>query len=411
MKIRYMFQSTFRQILGHKAMFLLSLILMCLTFLVIGFQTIMVGMVIYQEHVVKELVQQDLGDVFFLNLYKYKMPTEEETKTLVRLKKEIEKVDGIRCSGICAEGVLEMGGSQETLEISSALLSLCELRNMEGDIVDFEVPQPRLRPTFPVQVRNQQEAPLKHAVLVGYNLKDMYPVGYSFVDPYTGDEYVVTDILEQGSRWIKDKLLLGDLEILLDNKVVIDKDVRLEQEHVWLSAVDACCYVIEPDADSEEIKKTVFSIADELGLDLYAIHSIPEQLTLNQQELFEDRTTYYMSGLMLLLSVIVAIVSSMINIYLRKSSIGIMYALGYSMSDMRRMMILENGIRVSFAFLISYTFWSINESEMFHFDVSIIQFMLPWLLIGVVIMIWISSLLPIKQLSRMYPATLIGGKE
>ena len=41
----------------------------------------------------------------------------------------------------------------------------------------------------------------------------------------------------------------------------------------------------------------------------------------------------------------------------------------------------------------------------------ILSYMLPWLMIGMVFIIWISSILPIRQLSKMYPATLIGGKE
>ncbi|CCX88852.1 unknown [Clostridium sp. CAG:590] len=89
-----------------------------------------------------------------------------------------------------------------------------------------------------------------------------------------------------------------------------------------------------------------------------------------------------------------------------------MYAVGYSMRDVQGMVLLENVIKIGVAFVVSYAYWHMNEMELYGgVKMPILSYMLPWLMIGMVFIIWISSILPIRQLSKMYPATLIGGKE
>lgn len=411
MKVGYLFQNAFRQILSRKAMFLLSTILLCITFLIIVYQTLIVGIFFYQKHVVKDIVAENQEDVFILDFGKYMMPTNEDIEELNRFGILMKDVEEIKYSGVCYEDGIGIDGVDEkVMAISADLCSLCQLKNVEGNAVSFT--EVKKQKALPGSRRNERKTGEKQSVLVGYNLRKVYPVGYSFTDETTATEYVVTDILQEGSRWFEGRLQYGELDIDLDDCLIVDEDARLKRGDDRLTGLAAFIYVKEPETDAEQIKEAVISLAEECGLDLYNAHSIKKILEKNKQSVFDDPIEYYLVFIMLVLALIVAIVCSMINVFLRKNSIGIMYAVGYSMRDVQGMVLLENVIKIGVAFAVSYAYWRVNEMGIYGgMDMPILNYMLPWLVIGTVFIIWISSILPIRQLSKMYPATLIGGKE
>lgn len=409
MKVGYLFQNAFRQILSRKAMFLLSMILLCITFLIIIYQTLIVGIFFYQKHVVKDIVAENQEDVLVLDFGKYMMPTNEDIQALNKFGILMKDVEGLKYSGVCYEGGID-GVDEEVMAISAELCSLCQLKNLKGNAPSFiDVDKKK---ALPGSRRDERKTDGKQSVLVGYNLRNDYPIGYSFTDQMTGTEYVVTDILQEGSRWFEGRLQYGELEIELDDCLIVDEDVRLKQVDDRLTGLAAFIYVKEPEADADQIKGAVISLAKECGLDLYNARSIKKILEKNKQSVFDDSIEYYLVVIMLILAVVVAIVCSMINVFLRKNSIGIMYAVGYSIRDVQGMVLLENVIKIGVAFVVSYAYWHVNEMELYGgVKMPILSYMLPWLMIGMVFIIWISSILPIRQLSKMYPATLIGGKE
>lgn len=404
MKLQYLFQSTYRQIKCRKATFLLSTILLCITFLVIGFQSIIVGLVSYQKHVMNNILNENSNNIYILDLTKYMLPTERDKEALSMLINGLSNIEGIKYSGVYYEDYLDIGaGSQETLVISSDMIKLCDINNEQGEDVVFTVENGE---TLSEQSHNKM-----YPAIVGNDLKDWYPIGYTFTDSLTQAEYIVTDILEPESYWIKDRVQFGDINSCLDDYIIIDETARLEHTDVCLSGLTAFCYVIDENSNGELIKENVKTLSQDCGLDLYNIHSISELLKKNQGDAFGDSLVYYLMAGMLIISVIVVIMCSMINILLRKSSIGVMYAIGYSSQDVQRMVLLENTIKMGIATLIAYLFWSVNEYNIFHQDVSIIRYMLPKLIIGIIMITAISSCLPILQIRRMYPAMLIGGKD
>lgn len=410
MKVGYLFQSTFRQILSRKAMFLLSTILLCITFLIIVYQTLIVGIFFYQKHVVKDIVVENQDDIFILDFGKYMMPTDEDIDELNQFGILMKNVEGIKYSGVCYEDEIGIGGVDEkVMAISADLCSLCQLKNVEGNAVSFTE---RKKKALPGSRRTERKTSEKQFVLVGYNLRKDYPVGYTFTDQTTEIEYVVTDILQQGSQWFEERLEFGNLEIDLDDCLIVDEDVRLQVGDDRLFGLAAFIYVKEPKTDAAQIKEAMISLAKECGLDLYNVQSVRKILEKNKQSVFDDPIQYYLVIIMLILALTVAIVCSMINVFLRKNSIGIMYALGYSIRDVQGMVLLENVIKIGVAFAVAYAYWHVSEMELYGgMNISILRYMLPWLVSGTVIMMWISSILPIRKLSKMYPATLIGGKE
>lgn len=390
MKGKYIFQSMLKQIACRKGVFILSTLLLCTAFLVAGYQTIIVGTLYYQRYVMKDMVEEKLDNVYFLNLWRYKMPSQDEVMKLAKLNEEIKEIEGIKSSGIYSErGFTEENG----LAISSELLSLCDLKNIEGNKITLD------------------ERNGKHAAIVGYNLKEKYPIGYEFYDEVTEETFVVTEVLSKDSRWLQGAVGFAELYINLDDWVLTDENVWLKEEIKYLSMGDTFCYIIEDGVAGEQVACEVFNAAEKCGIKIYSIDNILQKLDMNKKDLFSDPTDILMAVAMLVLSVVAVVVSAMINIYLRKSSIGIMYAIGYSVLDVRKMIILENTIKITFSFLISYSFWKLNEQNMMETIFSIMDITLPFQIVGVIFMIVISSILPAWQLSRIYPAALIGGKE
>lgn len=411
MKVGYLLQNTYRQILSRKIPFLMSTVLLCITFIIIIYQTLIMGIFYYQEHVVKDIVAENQEDVYILDFRKYAMPTNEDVEKLNRFGILMKDVKGISYSGICYEVELGIDGMDEKIiAISADLCSLCKLQNIEGDVVSFTAV--KKEKALPGSRRNARRSDEKISVLVGYNLREDYPIGYSFKDQATDIEYVVTDILQEGSRWFAGQLEFGQFDIDLDDCLIVDEDVCMKRRDQKLNGLATFAYVKESESDANQIKDDMVSLAKECGLDLYNVYSIRQILEKNEQSVFDDSIEYYLVVVMLILAVIVAIVCSMINVFLRKNSIGVMYAVGYSMRDIQVMVLLENVIKIGVAFVIAYAYWSANELELYGgIDMPILTYMLPWLLTGMVVIIGISSILPIYQLSKMYPATLIGGKE
>lgn len=394
MRASYIVQSTLKQIQCRKGVFILSFLLICTAFLVAGYQSILLGIVYYQKYTVDRMMQEKQENVFVLNLLKYKMVDLEMLPRFEQLNNEIRNIEGIKYSGIYSENLMDINsGSVDAMYISNNLLPLCQVRDEKGEDISF------------------QKMEGKNPIYVGYNLKEMYPVGYEFLDEYTGETYVVKGVLEQNSQWIQGQIDFAELYVTLDNYVVADMDEKIETRRVFLTGLDTYCYVIDDDADVEQIKKEIFRVADDCGLDLYSVINIEERLTMNKLELYADPITLYMVYGMLALAVVTVVISSMISIYIRKSNIGIMYAIGYSIKDIKKMVVIENAIKIFMAYMVSYAYWSVNEKNIFLDNVSILRIITPFLLLGTILLVVISSVLPIKQLSHMYPATLIGGKE
>ncbi len=411
MKVVYLLHNTYRQILSRKTMFLLSTILLCITFLIIMYQVLIMGVFFYQKDVVKDIIAENREDVFILDFGKYMMPTKEDSENLNKFGILMNDVEGVKYSGVCYEDEMQIKGSTEmVMTISADLSALCNLKNMDGQEVSFT--EVKKKSSLPGERRNEERNVKKQPILVGYDLREAYPIGYSFTDEITEVEYVVTDILQEDSRWFEERLQYGEFSVDLDSCLVVDGDTRMKRGDDIMIGTAIFTYVKEPEADEHQVEESMIALAKECGLDLYNAHSIKEILEDNKQTVFEEPIEYYLIVIMLILALIVVIVCSVINVFMRKKSIGIMYAVGYSMRDVKAMVLLENIIKIGIAFAVSYAYWSVNEIQLFGgLDISVLRYMLPKLLICTLILIWISSILPIHQISKMYPATLIGGKE
>ena len=405
MKAGYLFKNTFRMILSRKGNFLISLILLCIAFVIVDEQAIVVGSCYYQNNAVKDIMAENWDDVFLLDYEKYLNPTNEDIGNLNRFGILMKEVDGIRYSGAYHEYDFGLEGAEaRIMAISADIMPLCQLKNVEGNDISFT--DAKKGKALPGSRRDAGRTEEKTPVLVGYHLKDEYPIGYSF-----SDEYVVTDILQEGSRWLADRLEFGEFEVDLDDCLVIDQDSLMKTGGAYLEGTTSYICVKEPDADADQIKEALTSLASECGLDLYNVRSVNKIMSNNIKSAFSDAIEFYLVILMLILAVVVAVVCSVINVYLRKNSIGVMYAVGYSTKDVQRMTLLENVIKIGMAFCVAYAYWSVKETEIYEMNVSILAYMLPWLVAGAIIIIGISSFWPIRKLSKMYPATLIGGKE
>lgn len=395
MKLHYLLKSTLNQIQCRKGIFFLSTLLICTAFLVIGYQSIIVGSVYYQKNTVKDIVAERIENVYFINLLKYKQPTSEDASNLIRLMHDLSQIKGIKKAGLYTnEGFPDGIGLPKDIMISEDLISLCNLTDIYGNPITFS---------------NEGS---KKSVAVGYNLRDKYPLGYEFHDEAYGYDYIVTQIMEPGSRWLTRYDSFNELFISLDTVIAVEATPFLKADPFLTGGIASTfCYIVDQQADREQVEQNVKDLASSYDINIYSCVNIPERLKLNQKDLFEDSAIFYLAFGILALAIIAVVVSSMINIFLRKKSIGILYANGYTKKDMKSIFILENVIKIVISFLFAYGFWTINEKNINCADISIIQMMLPQLITGTVLLIVISSIFPLWQLRHLYPATLIGGKE
>ena len=406
MKINKLLLSTWRLIMSHKGMFLLSTVLITLAFMVVEYQAIFLGGSVYQGYMVHQMVAAP-ERTYLLDFSKYIFSLQEDADKLARFEQELKGMEGIQSAGICVNTFAGEGNEISPIYLSSDLITACHLRNEEGEEIHFQEAMAERS----LGRNRHQQSEKRYSMLVGAALKEMFPKGTLYTDELSGIQYVVTDILEPGSKWIKGRM--GTMEIYqdLDRSMIFDGDGLLEQANpLFLSGGDAFYLVLEENADREQVKQAVMQLADDCGLTLYNMKSIQETLNNNFRELFDEPLWIYMPIAVLFMALIAIMVSSTISVYLRKSSIGILYALGYSAKDVQRMVILENALKVFLAFMVACSFWRVNEMSFLQ-GISIIQFIMPGLVLGALAMVLLGSLVPVGVLRRMTPVELIGGRE
>lgn len=393
MRAEFIMRSVLRQILCRRKAFLFSCVLISMAFLVIGGEAIIVGTVYYQKYIVKKMLRQNIDNVYYLDFSKYKMPDWNTQHRLTGFANKMKEVKGIKYAGVYLSSEVDMNGEYiPVFLISKELLQLCDLKNINGKEIAF---------------KNQGG---RQAALVGYNLKDQYPIGYEFEDGMTKGKYVVTDVLDKNSKWLKDNIQFLDLYENLDNYIVADANVGLQNERIYLTGIQSFCFVPQDSDEMERVRNDYYSLAKDFGLDIYNAVNLSYKLETNNRDLFKDPEVIYMAVAMLVIAALGVMTSSMIGIYIRKSSIGTMLAIGYTQEDIKKIVIIENSLKIWISFVIAYAYWSVHERELFDADISILQVILPWLLLGAALIIGISSTLPILQLGRMCPALLIGDK-
>jgi hypothetical protein len=107
-------------------------------------------------------------------------------------------------------------------------------------------------------------------LLVGYEYKDIVPIGTELTNGDTGTRYKVTGVMAKGSEWLGDIDYLGTDTEKLDNKFVAMYDPKYEDALMSvLSSLDTCFYIVEDGADTKGISDKISAKANELKLGFF----------------------------------------------------------------------------------------------------------------------------------------------
>lgn len=343
--------------------------------------------------VAEHVFTRDCEDIVYLTLWKYGMASEQETKDVFRLVETMRELEGVESAGIY---FLRDDGALPMFFVSPGITYLSEMRDVSGKAIDFSY-----------------EGDMQ-GVAVGYALAKDYPIGSIIELPFgSKNRCIVTQILKKGSYWLDEDVGTGAY-INLDRRIIADADCYIK-ETPWMivNGLNSICYTVEQGYDRAEMKEKVARTAADMGLDLYNQRSIAEKLADAKRDIWDEKEEFIMPLVLIILAMVSMIVSSMITIYLRKPSLGILYAVGFSHRDIMRMYVMENIVKILLAHALASAYWIVNQSAFLASDesISVMWMIEPVVLAADVLLVVFGSMAPLQEIKKTDLAKLIEGED
>lgn len=373
----------------------MSLLMLSISLLVLGYALLIMLPNCFINLIASNVFSVDTKNVYSINMWQYgAFHRSGKTKIPLFLEK-IKDIEGIEGSGSCYLSTInyqEEESENNLFIISSSLLCMTDKKDIDGQELSL---------TYQNGI---------YPAIVGYELKDQYPIG-SVIIIAEGEKrrrYVVSQILEKGSKWM-DTYMGGTQYINLDTKVIIDyNDIIKDEPEAISNGLNNICFVINEDADREQVIEEVIKAGQECGLSIYRMKSLKDIYASDLRDLLEEKDTFVMPLVLIGLSIIAMVVSSMINIYTRRKGIGGLYISGYSRSNIGFMFLIENVFIAAIAVAISSAYWSIKQQEFFAIgDVSYMWLITPCLILVAILVVAVSSIFPLMRINRFSPAELV----
>ncbi|MDE5965487.1 MAG: ABC transporter permease [Lachnospiraceae bacterium] len=387
-------QSTFLQIYSRKKAFFVTLLLLVVSFLVVDYALMILVPVCGSKAIFSQTLSRDSGDIYCLNMWKYFFPGYYAQEDIYSLLQDIQGLEQVEGAGVYFYTNTERITAEDSdlLVISPELLSMTKLRDTTGSGIDL----------------SSQEG--SHPAAVGYALRDRYPVGSVIHDIQQETDYVVKYILEKDCRFLGEDIGSG-LCASLDERIVVGASAYLEE---YMFALDyaisqnSLCFFVSPKADIAGIEPQIYQCAAAYGLDIYNIKSFSEKADMSFGDIWQEKEQFVMPLLLLIMAVVATIVSSMIEIYTRKRTIGILYATGYFKKDIKRMYIMENVIKLGIAFSVAIAYWN-TQRDFFAQDSAyfVLRQVFVVSLALTLVMLVVGSIFPLRQLDKLPVAQIV----
>lgn len=239
------------------------------------------------------------------------------------------------------------------------------------------------------------------------------PVGTVYESQYT--TYMVAGILDKSQRWIDDSLINGfymnelDYTFDCDYRVLAVADLAFFSSDIWICASDG--YTMEQAAEQ------AFQIAKKHGVDIrytslqtYCENTMGDAMTLKA----------ILSKLVVIVCfscVVMLICLQLLQILSLKKDFGVMYAIGFSRSEIWRAMVLKNILLAIVAFLITVPIlirvmkWWFGAGKWDTVLFIMTRYALPIAVAVILGVVLLSSLVVLVMLKKITPVQMIGGQE
>lgn len=278
----------------------------------------------------------------------------------------------------------------------------------------------------PLQSGEYKESEDKYVVYLylGNNLSEI-PVGteYHFSGAIGTDHelnvtYIVQGVFEKGAVFIDQRLLSQTYDLLseecaynLDNMVIAQ---------TYPSRSNWFFYTVNGESSVEVVNDEIGKLAKETGWPMITA-SASEIMRGRQEKTMEvSKMVIDLLIIVVLSNIIILSCLSVSSILGNKSEYGILQANGYGSYQLSLIIVIENTIKFVIATVLGcfvakkvislYAFWDIGTME-YVFNDIFMNYVLWKVLLIMVVLIVISSVIPVIVINRLKPVDLIGGNE
>lgn len=191
---------------------------------------------------------------------------------------------------------------------------------------------------------------------VGYNLKDEMPVGTVLTDRESGKKYKVAYIMQPESCWVSDSFL-GDGENIIRN---IDDYIYIpDDDYYTTGGYSIAMYSLQNSAfiyDDGNIDEKIRILQDNakscnIEIKVSSLKDYIRDYKKNNVRLYT--LTVILCVLFGIISAVIAIMTSVIDVMDDKHSIGVNMSNGFLSRDMRNIILIKNLSRLIFPLIIS----------------------------------------------------------
>lgn len=333
------------QILTHKLRFLLSAATLSVALAVALFGSMQVCEMTQAELIMKEMLGCDTKDVYTLRMFSYNLSLGlgEETEYMLNASKKIKTDSDVMLAGGFFifdndDEMLTETGIGLTLYTDSDLLRMFHLLDSEGRQAVWE-----------------KRAADKVPALVGYDLKDRYPVG-TVIENYCGEGFdvEVTGILSENAVWPSAIGIEGyyeDAETYLDRSFVLDFSEVTDKGNLYYVVEYMSNFYIKAVPDkSAEIPEMVKAAMEENHIradDVASVYEFNRSMAINRMEDAGERLI--LPILMLAVAVILSVMTGYVSLSRNRHNYQIFIASGMLRTDIYGIVLLETLIRTVIA--------------------------------------------------------------
>lgn len=328
MKVRYLIKTLFLEINRTLGRFLITTIMLGISFSLLLFESTMYLDYIYRIIENQSVLSVEDSRLYIINIEYYKIFwSGEETRSFYEFIHGLNQGKEGICAGLYYTASLN--SDLDILCISKELVPIGKLTDVDGNPIEFSE---------------------KQFVAVGYGLREQYPVGTIILDQETGEEYQVNQILRKNSAWLANNASGGlQTSIKLDGMILMDANTHLETSG-YINVLNGANnnYLYHPAMPEETINAYVQEQAENMGIRAYETVSLQEKSQRLLRYAYKSDWVELLFAIVCLgLSMAMQYLSVVMNLNYQKRMFGVLLACKWTGKDIQRMSFLECSLRLA----------------------------------------------------------------
>ncbi len=367
MKIGNLFRFAFASLYRRKRFLLIELIMITISLCLVNHGFIRYYDVNRSIIKLKENIDSELENTYKVTFGTMGNVNNVNGESMYRFVESLKNIDGIKTSGkFYIEGLGMRQYGQDNIQLYGMDLLL-----MDEDILNIK--QLYNISDEKIHLKKGEYVPL----ILGYNYKDIIPIGTKLTDTYYGRNYIVVDVLRQGETWLSSPILQeGIYEMNLDDMCIS----ICEEEEIFIQDGWFTCFVFANNVyaildvqNKEETLKNIMQVAEQENIAIL-VQSIPE-LIQEHRDMYSKvySETNFQVILLCGMTLIGLLMTMFISLKLQSNNMKIMYVYGVSKVEHVKIHIISQIIIYVFAFLLSQRISYDTTADWYGKDVNYVE--------------------------------------